>query len=430
MHVVFLDKIKKILAIMAFSWYVFPVFFQGVPSVAWMFIYAAVPLIYFSVNYKRALIYARAFQKCEIIYLPLILLLIWSLIVIVCTQSYDFSFLGELANLAKNIIVYIFLFDLLGSIWEEKNKQLLFMKTYIIVCFLYIASTLLFIAFPELKNHWNDIIILSEMDANLTNDLTYFTRYGWSGFSGFTISFKILIGEIFLLYFASRCRFVSMLMIAMGIGAFCYGRIGGFLSILVIVIYGINQLYVQGIKFIFDVFKFLLLLSLMFSVAFYYFSDNMFAMIWVKWVSAPIESFFYGINYGQVDFGGSTNHMIEDMYFIPEENTLIWGDGYYINPDGSYYMHTDVGVMRSVLFYGLVGCLIGYGALFAYCAVVYKIMANNKDRIGMLCAILIFVVTMIYEFKGLNFVIPFGVLSIMYIANKKEKYDNPFNNCG
>ena len=420
MNFVLLSKIKKIFVVIMFSWYVFPVFFQGIPSGTWTLIYASIPLVYFMINYKRALLYAYFFQRCRILYLSLILLLSWSLIVVVYNQTYDFSFLGEIANLIKNIIVYIFLFDLLSLTWKEENKQLMFMKIYVLVCFLYIGSTLFFVFLPEQKLHWNNIILLSELDANLTNDLTYFTRYGWAGFSGFTISFKILIGEIFLLYFASRYWFVSILMIVMGAGAFCYGRIGGFLSLFVIIAYGVNQIYFRGIKFIYNIFKFSLLLSVILYGFLYFFSDNIFVLTWINWVSTPIDSFIYGLNYGQITFGGSTNHMIEDMYFVPEENTIVFGDGYYTNMDGSYYMHTDVGIMRSILFYGIIGCMIGYGTLLAYCASVYEKMRCNKDYMGRLCTIFIFTVTIIYEFKGLNFVIPFGVLSVMYVASKDK----------
>ncbi|MFT5759452.1 MAG: hypothetical protein ACI9LM_004218 [Alteromonadaceae bacterium] len=57
----------------------------------------------------------------------------------------------------------------------------------------------------------------------------------------------------------------------------------------------------------------------------------------------------------------STN-ILNNMYFPLGEPTLLFGDGYYKAPDqsGAYYMGTDAGYMRQVLFYGLLPSVILY----------------------------------------------------------------------
>ena len=52
----------------------------------------------------------------------------------------------------------------------------------------------------------------------------------------------------------------------------------------------------------------------------------------------------------------STNEL-KTQYFVPAANTFLFGDGYYINPSDPnfYYMDTDGGYMRHILFYGIVG---------------------------------------------------------------------------
>jgi hypothetical protein len=49
--------------------------------------------------------------------------------------------------------------------------------------------------------------------------------------------------------------------------------------------------------------------------------------------------------------------VLDNMYFPISYITFIFGDGKYVNSDGSYYMHTDAGYMRNTLYYGFLGVL-------------------------------------------------------------------------
>ncbi|MBB6271533.1 hypothetical protein HDF26_001960 [Pedobacter cryoconitis] len=66
----------------------------------------------------------------------------------------------------------------------------------------------------------------------------------------------------------------------------------------------------------------------------------------------------------QNDSGGkletASSNEVKTMYFTPPLKTLLIGDGYYVNPydNTRYYMDTDVGYMRHILFYGIVGLLL------------------------------------------------------------------------
>ena len=70
---------------------------------------------------------------------------------------------------------------------------------------------------------------------------------------------------------------------------------------------------------------------------------------------------------GKVETASSNE--LQAMYFVPEPSTFLIGDGYYVNPYDTtrYYMDTDAGYMRHILFYGIVGCLLMttiYGMIF------------------------------------------------------------------
>ena len=80
------------------------------------------------------------------------------------------------------------------------------------------------------------------------------------------------------------------------------------------------------------------------------------------------EPFF---NYfGGGDFATSSNMMLRDMYVFPDNfKTWIIGDGYFMNPNThdpyyvgqssvqGFYMGTDVGYLRLIFYFGLIGLL-------------------------------------------------------------------------
>src|SRR5690606_35374101 len=59
------------------------------------------------------------------------------------------------------------------------------------------------------------------------------------------------------------------------------------------------------------------------------------------------------------------------------ERTFFIGDGYYTNPDGSYYMHTDAGFMRNVLLSGIVGLLL---VLICSLVLIWGVWVSSKRK--------------------------------------------------
>ena len=79
------------------------------------------------------------------------------------------------------------------------------------------------------------------------------------------------------------------------------------------------------------------------------------------------EGFFSLIETGHWETG--SNNVLKDMYIWPDNaQTWIFGDGYFNNPRNDpnylgevthgYYMHTDVGYLRFIYFFGLIGLTI------------------------------------------------------------------------
>ncbi len=96
-----------------------------------------------------------------------------------------------------------------------------------------------------------------------------------------------------------------------------------------------------------------------------------------KYVSA-IEAWFHWVfsilsNYKKLghfyDSDGSVETILTRMYWMPDLETLLVGDGFYT--DGIYYyMHTDSGIMRPILYYGAIHYI---ASLIAYFIIAYQL---------------------------------------------------------
>ncbi|MCE9680058.1 hypothetical protein LZP69_12880 [Shewanella sp. AS1] len=110
----------------------------------------------------------------------------------------------------------------------------------------------------------------------------------------------------------------------------------------------------------------------------------------------------------------STNELAE-LYFVPSENTILFGDGKYIADTGGFYGGTDVGYLRVLLHFGLFGSLIFY---FSYLLVFSRVASNFKKLISVessayFKAYVVFL--FIVQFKGNVMVDSIPALSSIFI---------------
>lgn len=71
--------------------------------------------------------------------------------------------------------------------------------------------------------------------------------------------------------------------------------------------------------------------------------------------------FAFEFLYSYLDQGSITTEstdILSEMYFPISIQTFFLGDGKYMGLNGSYYMYTDAGYMRHILYYGLIGQII------------------------------------------------------------------------
>jgi len=119
---------------------------------------------------------------------------------------------------------------------------------------------------------------------------------------------------------------------------------------------------------------------------------------------------------------------LESMYFWVGENTFFWGDGFWEKSDGEgYYGETDAGIMRHLLFYGIIPSAL---LIFVYSYFFYSILDYSKSIVFRYFVFVVFAYVMLAHLKG-NFLIgsPMGIKFIMlmlvfYVHNKI-----PHRNC-
>lgn len=122
-------------------------------------------------------------------------------------------------------------------------------------------------------------------------------------------------------------------------------------------------------------------------------------------------------------FSTESSDVLNDMYFPISLDTMLWGDGKFMNEDGSYYMHTDAGYMRSVLFFGVFGQV--FLVLSQFIMVKKSLFSKNNDYSERVffCLILIYFSLLHYKGQVFLFVPILQSMIIMFSYNYilKEK---------
>ena len=135
---------------------------------------------------------------------------------------------------------------------------------------------------------------------------------------------------------------------------------------------------------------------------------------WMDWALAPFVNFVKNGKLNTV----SSDYLLKYMIFMPPMKTVLIGDGYYNN----YYMHTDSGFMRPMLFYGIFFMIIGYlSILIPIIHMIIRSIKNKEKALGILFFDFL-VMLIIIEIKGEIFyrLLPLVVVYILLYEIEKE----------
>jgi hypothetical protein len=218
-----------------------------------------------------------------------------------------------------------------------------------------------------------------------------FRGFGLAGSVTYDLAVFLSIGMMFITYLVSQSsknRFfylISWVVIFMAV--LMTGRtgwIGAFLSLLILFLNLKNKNSIKSIGYL----TFSIALTTVFFIYILFkFFPEIYETLLVSVVPYAFEMFINLYETGSMSTGSSDH--LQGMYFDVPEQTYFLGDGYWANPNGfGYYMGTDAGYMRHMLFYGILPSLFLYlFYLFAFFKMTYSIKHtfNNLLLFSMLC---------------------------------------------
>lgn len=408
-------KIHKMILIIVSVLLLYVPEFRFLPHYTW--ILAAIGAMI--VCLKRG--FARKFgiiSSCTyFVFFALLINIVWSLLSTGINGTNDYSYIVFLVGTILTVIrSFLLVYIIYRSCFEWEKTSDIYFETMACTGVVYVLFTIAFIIAPEFKKFWFTNVIFSS-----TKDyFAYQFRYSLNGFAAFassTISsIIVLICAYLLVKNAKNDNWIKYLLyyIINIVGCFFYGRICIFamvLSVLYIVYFMANK------KLFFKISAIVILIAMgLYQLISYLATVNESFLYWKNWAFAIFEQLFSGN--GITDY--SVTHMKEDMYFMPELKTLLIGDGKYTLSDRSYYMHTDVGIMRSVLFFGVPGMIINASLVLFPLRKIYKLMNDRKLKLLLLFIAIMWVVL---ELKGEAYQrILQMILPIYYVL----RYDNEY----
>lgn len=149
----------------------------------------------------------------------------------------------------------------------------------------------------------------------------------------------------------------------------------------------------------------------------YLFAENEALIEWV------FELF---INFG--DSGtmeSASTNQLKEMYVFPDNiKTWIIGDGLSVSADGGFYMGTDVGYIRSLFYWGIIGTTVYYLIQYLCYRNIVKLGIDDNAKTYIL---FILIWLLIYSFKDFYNIDKLLVLFtvVLSLNRKGKKYSRP-----
>lgn len=319
----------------------------------------------------------------------ILLIVIITFLVTVFHGSYDYTMLSTLFNqLINYIVVALFL-----GVFYDKDKDINYYIDVVVKCFaLQGLIMVLSLLFPSFKS----IVELTQSVETIEKSLSSYGGYrnlafGATQFFGLNAAFGIalLLNSYLIVSLKRKVYWLTFFLICIGI--FFSGRtsIIAVFCCLFFITWELRLSKVEKFKYFIGSLFVIILIGV--------FSSKIYNVIPIG-----VREWFFEFYYNYQKTGSlatrSSSHLVEKMYFIPESQIILLGSGKYTNIDGSYFMHTDAGYMRILLYYGFLGIVM---YLMYYLIIVKELFSFFKlyYKSIMFFVILTFL-ELFYTFKG------------------------------
>ena len=155
------------------------------------------------------------------------------------------------------------------------------------------------------------------------------------------------------------------------------------------------------------------------GIMIYFFSENEEMMRWIFELFINIRE--------SSSFETDSTNVLKEMYFLPDNiYALTFGEGRAINQDGSQYMHTDVGYIRNVYYWGIIGTLIYYLVLIYLGRHSIRLSSDFRIR-GFIKVLVIWL--FIYHLKDFWPVEYILILITLCLSFQPKRLDESIKNC-
>lgn len=414
--------ITKILFIIVLFYYVYPEHYTFLPCSTYLIIQIlgfGYSILYFYRN-KCSKYYVRLFTTGIIIAFTGLF------------SAYIFNRNGdfEVAKRGIQLILYIcssiFLVSLLNKC-ESNISIYKFLKYLICVTIIQAIISLVFFLIPETASRYRDLIVVNDAMMESMETLSGFRLVGIGDVKYATgaVQYGLMMWGVIALIKSNYSifytkKYISIILITLfTLCGIMSGRVYFlFLGVTIVYITYLDKSIKRGIS---DYLRILLPTFIILTVAFIYLLAEYEDLI--KW------AFELFINYSE---GGSiesaSTDQLKDMYIFPESiKTWLIGDGKSVDPSGGFYMHSDVGFIRSLYYWGIIGSIIYYGAQIY----LYKIFKANSKSVVLnkyVCFIVIWL--FIYSLKDFYSIEKLMILLIVtqIMANQYAR-KNKIHNC-
>jgi glycosyltransferase involved in cell wall biosynthesis len=322
------------------------------------------------VNGQYRNIFLTILKNKKILYLFLFLLaiVIYSCLLTTILGTFDYSIIKTLINQFIALIIGILLY----ALFAEKGKQ-----KEIIKCIIYAfviqaciqVSSFIFPFFNDLLNNFKFSLVVEKGETIYKG--TRGLALSGSNFFGLSAAY----GLIYIMYFINWKQLFNnnlakklLCLVLLFFGGIFAGRtslIGFAIGFIYFFIVNRKQIKsrLKNFKFNLKIFIYIfssLIIFLLILYIIYLITPDTYITLFNKFNHLMKFTFemFYNLFNGKGLFTTSTAKLFDKMYFPVELKTFIFGAGHYTNIDATYYLHTDAGFMRNILFFGIFGLIL------------------------------------------------------------------------
>lgn len=356
-----------------------------------------VPLVYMVLNFDLLVktVSKIVYSDLLLCIIPLVLLTAAAVIIPIIYGTYDYTyFTEEIMTVTKIMFRMLFLVMLIKKNIPNADLRT-FCKYFIFSCLLYIGSTVVMMAIPQIKDLFYSIIKENEHSKTLALETRYSTRYGWAGFSTFEYTFKCLIAIIFNNYFIQKnikqkyVLFPIAVTAVLLVGTLFYGRIGTLAALIILFFFALRLMIKRPKIFMWCVAGLLLCIAALLVL------KNRVSAVgaWFDWAFDLIINF---VN-NKTLRTDSSDVLLNKMLFIPDFKTILIGDGRYTENE-LYYMGTDAGIMRPLLFGGLIFAFLRYISLYGI--LLWRMFKRETENPEKTVFFWILLMCIVFEIKG------------------------------